>query len=352
MSRRAWRTSAATLVLLLGVGLGAAAPAAADSEDLRIPGGPSAADDPTAVSLDATLHVPSQLPAPAIVLAHGFGGSKDSVAEEAAFLTEQGFVVLAYSARGFGASTGQISMNSPEFEVADASPGHRLPGPTARGAGRCPRRPARRRRRRLLRRCPGTPRGGLRRPRRCRGGRHHLERPPGLAVRPVRARDRVRRSLPRRHRRVQATVDRAVLQRRTHVSRRRGDDLRPLHAAVVRRLHRGRNPGNRVRRGRRAHAPLVARQHRRPHRRADPARRRTGGLAVPARAGERHRRADRAGAPRHPAQGGLARGGPRRRRRTRPSGCASSRRHGSPRTLRTGPTSRPRSRCRSSRARR
>lgn len=60
-------------------------------------------------------------PAPAVVLAHGFGGSKESIAEQAAALAESGFAVLAYSARGFGESSGQISVNAPEFEVADAS---------------------------------------------------------------------------------------------------------------------------------------------------------------------------------------------------------------------------------------
>jgi ABC-2 type transport system ATP-binding protein len=115
-----WRTGA-LLVLVVGAGIGAAVPAAAAEDDLRIAGGPSSADDATPVSLDARIHLPDRLPAPAVVLAHGFGGSKDAVAAEAELLTDRGFVVLAYSARGFGASTGLISMNSPEFEVADAA---------------------------------------------------------------------------------------------------------------------------------------------------------------------------------------------------------------------------------------
>jgi ABC-2 type transport system ATP-binding protein len=65
--------------------------------------------------------LPDQLPAPAVIVAHGFGGSKASVAPDATYLVDRGFAVLTYSARGFGASSGQISMNSPEFEVADAS---------------------------------------------------------------------------------------------------------------------------------------------------------------------------------------------------------------------------------------
>jgi len=89
--------------------------------EVAIPGGPTSASDSTPVRIDADLYLPRQTPAPAVVLAHGFGGSKQAVSTEAQYLTEQGFVVLAYSARGFGDSTGLISMNSPQFEVADAS---------------------------------------------------------------------------------------------------------------------------------------------------------------------------------------------------------------------------------------
>jgi len=71
------------------------------------------------VNLDSSLYLPSKLPAPAILLAHGFGGSKDSVSTEARFLADSGYVVLAWSARGFGQSTGQITMNSPKNEIAD-----------------------------------------------------------------------------------------------------------------------------------------------------------------------------------------------------------------------------------------
>ena len=60
-------------------------------------------------------------PAPAVVLAHGFGGSKDSVADDARDLAGRGYVVLTYSARGFGRSTGQIGLDDPRYEVADLS---------------------------------------------------------------------------------------------------------------------------------------------------------------------------------------------------------------------------------------
>lgn len=71
------------------------------------------------VSIDTSKYLPKKLPAPAILIAHGFGGSKDSVEVEAKFFASKGFVVLTWTARGFGESTGQIEMNSINGEVAD-----------------------------------------------------------------------------------------------------------------------------------------------------------------------------------------------------------------------------------------
>lgn len=72
------------------------------------------------VQLDVTLYAPSDTPSPAILLAHGFGGDKESVSRQARDLAQRGFTVLTYSARGFGASTGEIALNHPDYEVADA----------------------------------------------------------------------------------------------------------------------------------------------------------------------------------------------------------------------------------------
>ena len=72
------------------------------------------------ISIDTSLYFPAKLPAPAIMLAHGFGGSKDSVSSQATFFQTKGFVVLTWSARGFGNSSGEIEMNSPTAEVADS----------------------------------------------------------------------------------------------------------------------------------------------------------------------------------------------------------------------------------------
>lgn len=78
-------------------------------------------NDTERVQIDATLYAPAHTPAPAILLTHGFGEDKSSVADQAKALTRRGFTVLTYSSRGFGASSGRIALNSPEHEVSDAS---------------------------------------------------------------------------------------------------------------------------------------------------------------------------------------------------------------------------------------
>lgn len=75
----------------------------------------------TPVRLDTTLYLPASTPAPAILLAQGFGGSKTDLAPQARLLAQAGYVVLAYTARGFGHSGGLIHLDSPRYEVADAS---------------------------------------------------------------------------------------------------------------------------------------------------------------------------------------------------------------------------------------
>src|SRR4051812_4186492 len=106
--------------LLAGTVLVAPAAGADDvrTEDARVPSG-SGSD---AVQLDTTTYLPpGGGRAPAVVLAHGFGSSKDAVAGEARDLAGRGYVVLTYSARGFGRSTGQIGLDDPRYEVADLS---------------------------------------------------------------------------------------------------------------------------------------------------------------------------------------------------------------------------------------
>ncbi|NKZ02604.1 alpha/beta fold hydrolase [Actinomadura latina] len=72
------------------------------------------------VTLDTTFYRPAgRAKGPAIMLGHGFGGSKRDVAAEARDLARAGYAVLAWSARGFGRSTGEIALNSPDYEVKD-----------------------------------------------------------------------------------------------------------------------------------------------------------------------------------------------------------------------------------------
>ncbi|MFJ8540630.1 CocE/NonD family hydrolase [Streptomyces sp. NPDC093586] len=58
---------------------------------------------------------------PAVLLAHGFGGSKADLRQQAEGLARDGYAVLTWSARGFGRSTGKIGLNDPDGEVADVS---------------------------------------------------------------------------------------------------------------------------------------------------------------------------------------------------------------------------------------
>ncbi len=132
MPRTAWlarlrrRPVVLLLVAALVVGAGVALavmmspdppPVTTEHVTIDVPEGPGSTGQ---VRLDATVYRPAATPAPAVLVAHGFGGGKDSVSAEATALARRGFVVLAWTARGFGASTGQIGLNSPDYEVADA----------------------------------------------------------------------------------------------------------------------------------------------------------------------------------------------------------------------------------------
>ncbi|SED20455.1 ABC-2 type transport system ATP-binding protein [Amycolatopsis tolypomycina] len=96
------------------------APPAVPTQDalLDMPAAPGSAEQ---VKIDTTTYLPATVPAPAVLLAHGFGGDKNSVADDARELARKGFVVMTWSARGFGKSTGKIGLNDPDGEVADAS---------------------------------------------------------------------------------------------------------------------------------------------------------------------------------------------------------------------------------------
>ncbi len=105
-------------------GVAAVSPArvAADAvtpEVLRVP--VRAEPDGSAVTLDVSVYPQSSGRHPVVLLAHGFGGSKDSMTSQATALHERGYVVVTWSARGHGASGGRIHLNDPAYEIADAA---------------------------------------------------------------------------------------------------------------------------------------------------------------------------------------------------------------------------------------
>ncbi len=81
---------------------------------------PSSPGGTGTVRIDTDLYLPASVPAPAVLLAHGFGQTKADLEPEAKRLQAEGYVVLAYSARGFGRSTGRIGLDSLDGEVPDA----------------------------------------------------------------------------------------------------------------------------------------------------------------------------------------------------------------------------------------
>jgi ABC-2 type transport system ATP-binding protein len=120
-SRRAKQIAAATLAALLVIAVLAVLnrePALRVSAH-SVAGTPE--PDGRPVRLDSSLYLPERTPAPAILLAHGFGGSKAGLDGQARTLARAGYVVLAYTARGFGGSGGLIHLDSVRYEVADGA---------------------------------------------------------------------------------------------------------------------------------------------------------------------------------------------------------------------------------------
>ncbi|GAB2708692.1 CocE/NonD family hydrolase [Kitasatospora kifunensis] len=114
---------AGVLVLAAVVGLGtvtavAGAQPAVHQEDrfLEMPQSPGSDQQ---VSIDTSFFTTGSSPRPAVLLAHGFGGSKADEVGEARKLASAGYAVLTWSSRGFGHSTGQIGLDSPDGEVQD-----------------------------------------------------------------------------------------------------------------------------------------------------------------------------------------------------------------------------------------
>ncbi|MFD5541967.1 alpha/beta fold hydrolase [Streptomyces sp. NPDC127079] len=117
--RRGIEPAAPAVVVLAGAGTWTAVAASDDTPAVRRTDRVMAVDG---VSLDTSFFTtPGTARRPAVLLAHGFGGSKNDMRAEAEDLARDGYAVLTWSARGFGRSTGQIGLNDPKAEVADVS---------------------------------------------------------------------------------------------------------------------------------------------------------------------------------------------------------------------------------------
>jgi ABC-2 type transport system ATP-binding protein len=120
-SRRARLTAAllAAALVAAGVIIGVTASSGSITVSSRFLAGTPEQGRP--VRLDTSLYLPESRPAPAVLLSQGFGGDKHDLDGEARTLAGRGFVVLTYSARGFGRSGGLIHFASPDYEVRDGT---------------------------------------------------------------------------------------------------------------------------------------------------------------------------------------------------------------------------------------
>ncbi|SDY09132.1 ABC-2 type transport system ATP-binding protein [Micromonospora pattaloongensis] len=125
MTRRRVVTGSVLLALLVGAVVWAVWPESkaytAEERMITVRSGPGG-DEP--VDLDTTFYLPKEAgpgrKVPAVLLAHGFGGTKRTVRTDAEDLAGIGYAVLTFTARGFGRSGGQIHLDHPDYEVRDA----------------------------------------------------------------------------------------------------------------------------------------------------------------------------------------------------------------------------------------
>ncbi|MEU6274298.1 alpha/beta fold hydrolase [Streptomyces populi] len=119
-ARGRWQAAAAALVVLAGAGTWTAV-ASDDTPPVHRTDRVMTMDGGVRIDTSYFTEGPSSRRRPAVLLAHGFGGSKADVRDEAEKLARDGYAVLTWSARGFGRSTGRIGLNDPKAEVADVS---------------------------------------------------------------------------------------------------------------------------------------------------------------------------------------------------------------------------------------
>ena len=123
LTRRRVITGSVVVVLLAGLVGWAVWPDrnswTTSDQRLTVMSGPSGTEP---VDLDTRFYLPKDRDGrvPAVLLAHGFGGTKNSVRDDAESLVQRGYAVLTWTAQGFGRSGGQIHLDSPDYEVKDA----------------------------------------------------------------------------------------------------------------------------------------------------------------------------------------------------------------------------------------
>ena len=122
VTTRRLAVAAVAVAVLAGAGTWTAVAAgggqAVRQEDhvLQMPETPGSA---RTVGIDTSYFTTGSSPRPAILLGHGFGGSKEDERDRARRLARSGYAVLTWSARGFGHSAGKIGLNAPDREVED-----------------------------------------------------------------------------------------------------------------------------------------------------------------------------------------------------------------------------------------
>ncbi|MFJ9851625.1 alpha/beta fold hydrolase [Streptomyces sp. NPDC101150] len=124
--RRLYAAAGALAVLMGGGTWAAASPGAAPAvhrEDrfLTVHGRPGGGSKEVRIDTSFFTAGSSSGRRPAVLLGHGFGGSKADVRAQAEQLARDGYAVMTWSARGFGKSTGKIGLNAPDHEVDDVS---------------------------------------------------------------------------------------------------------------------------------------------------------------------------------------------------------------------------------------
>ncbi|MEV8093974.1 alpha/beta fold hydrolase [Kitasatospora sp. NPDC085879] len=110
---------AAVLVVVGAIGTAAGGSGPEVRQEDRFLAMPETPGSGETVRIDTSFFTTGTSPRPAILLAHGFGGSKEGERDRARQLARSGYAVLTWSARGFGHSGGRIGLDAPDREIQD-----------------------------------------------------------------------------------------------------------------------------------------------------------------------------------------------------------------------------------------